>query len=154
MFFRWICVPSHNTREDGYAWAAPVDAYGPQNAWGLYNMVGNVWEWTVTRWCPAEREGEREEGDTGTFHAAASPLRRPASCAVAGPGHTPSAPEMVQKGGSFLCHPTSCFRYRVAARHKATADSATFNVGFRCVYDVEAPMGLSTRIHRDSDDAL
>ena len=45
--------------------------------------------------------------------------------------------DWVKKGGSFLCHVNSCFRYRVAARHKNTANTSAYNLGFRCVYDAD-----------------
>lgn len=89
---------SKNTKLDGYASTAPVDAYGPQNKFGFYNMVGNVWEWTNTRW---------EAADSNV---------------------------MVKKGGSFLCNPATCNRFRSSARMMFTADSAASNVGFRCAY--------------------
>jgi len=95
---------SPNAKLDGFAATAPVDAYGPQNNFGLYNMVGNVWEWTSTRWEPrgAARPGE--------------------------------ANAMVKKGGSFLCNPVTCNRFRCSSRMMFTADSAACNVGFRCAY--------------------
>mmetsp|Transcript_19464 Transcript_19464/g.35288 ORF Transcript_19464/g.35288 Transcript_19464/m.35288 type:complete len:420 (-) Transcript_19464:43-1302(-) len=94
-----------NLALDGYVGTAPVDAYGPQNAYGLYNMVGNVWEWTSTPWGAEYPEG--------------------------GPG---AAANMVKKGGSFMCNKAVCNRYRCSARTQITADSAASNVGFRCAY--------------------
>mmetsp|Transcript_73816 Transcript_73816/g.204499 ORF Transcript_73816/g.204499 Transcript_73816/m.204499 type:complete len:418 (+) Transcript_73816:63-1316(+) len=97
---------ARNLALDGYKATAPVDAYGPQNALGFHNMVGNVWEWTSTPWESAD----------------------------------PSFPSfgenaMVKKGGSFLCNPATCNRFRISARMAFTADSAASNVGFRCAYD-------------------
>eukprot|EP00403_Amphidinium_massartii_P038735 CAMPEP_0178447714 /NCGR_PEP_ID=MMETSP0689_2-20121128/41562_1 /TAXON_ID=160604 /ORGANISM="Amphidinium massartii, Strain CS-259" /LENGTH=419 /DNA_ID=CAMNT_0020072779 /DNA_START=162 /DNA_END=1421 /DNA_ORIENTATION=+ len=94
-----------NLAEDGYVGTAPVDAYGPQNGFGLYNLVGNVWEWTSTPWGTDYPEG--------------------------GPG---AAANMVKKGGSFMCNKAVCNRYRCSARTQITADSAASNVGFRCAY--------------------
>jgi formylglycine-generating enzyme required for sulfatase activity len=51
----------------------------------------------------------------------------------------PGEVEYVKRGGSFLCHKDSCYRYRVAARHKNTANSSAYNLGFRCVYDALPP---------------
>lgn len=96
---------SRNTAEDGFNDTAPVDTYGVQNAFGFYNMVGNVWEWTSSRW------EERAKG---------------------GPPVEPNT--MVKKGGSYLCNPFTCNRFRCSSRMMFTADSAASNVGFRCAY--------------------
>mmetsp|Transcript_20739 Transcript_20739/g.37985 ORF Transcript_20739/g.37985 Transcript_20739/m.37985 type:complete len:144 (+) Transcript_20739:1609-2040(+) len=96
---------ARNTAVDGYLATAPVDAYGPQNAYGFYNLVGNVWEWTTTPWTTTD------------------PRAPP-----------PEANAKVKKGGSFLCNPATCGRYRTSARMQFTADSAASNVGFRCAY--------------------
>ncbi|PAA81542.1 hypothetical protein BOX15_Mlig031291g1 [Macrostomum lignano] len=103
--------PRLNTADDGYVGTAPVDAYGPQNSFGLYNMVGNVWEWTASRW---DRNGAPDELP-----------QRPAA-----------SDEMTKKGGSFMCHKSYCYRYRCAARSQNTADTSSANIGFRCAIDV------------------
>jgi formylglycine-generating enzyme required for sulfatase activity len=96
--------PILNTAQDGYPGTAPVRAYEP-NGFGLYNTVGNVWEWCAD-WF-------------GTDHAAV-----PAEGVA-----------RVMRGGSYLCHESYCTRYRVAARSKNTPDSSTGNIGFRVVAD-------------------
>ena len=104
--------PNHNSEEDGYAGTAPAQSF-PANGYGLYNVSGNVWEWT-SDWFSA------------TFHRD-------------GPRNNPKGPPTgagrVTRGGSYLCHDSYCNRYRVAARSSSTPDSSTGNLGFRCVRD-------------------
>jgi sulfatase modifying factor 1 len=102
--------PSTNTRADGFAGTAPADAFSP-NGFGLHNMTGNVWEWCSDWFHP----------DAYRNHSEADP---------AGP---PTGTRKVMRGGSYLCHASYCFRYRVAARSSNTPDSSAGNIGFRCV---------------------
>ena len=104
--------PHRNSMADGYFGSAPVRSY-PPNGLGLFEMTGNVWEWTADRFHATFRSRDRRRNPLG-------PAR--------GPGR-------VQKGGSYLCHESYCRRYRVAARQSSTPDSSTGNVGFRCVRD-------------------
>ncbi|WP_439959726.1 formylglycine-generating enzyme family protein [Streptomyces abyssomicinicus] len=123
---RWSCniwqgvFPTHNTAEDGHVTTAPVKSYRP-NGHGLWNMVGNVWEWCADTFA----------ADAYAARAGRTPVDDPR-----GPWHDPdrSAPR-VMRGGSYLCHDSYCYRYRVAARSANTADSATGNIGFRCAND-------------------
>ena len=89
----------------------PADAFAP-NALGLHTMTGNVWEWT----CEAP--------------ASMGPPRRPC-CAPSEPGE--HIPRRVIKGGSHLCAPNYCLRYRPAARQFEAVDTSTTHIGFRCV---------------------
>ena len=119
--------PHENTRADGYARTSPVTAYAP-NGYGLYDMIGNVWEWT-TDWY-------------GTRHEVASPgpccaSENPRGAAEEGSYDScqPNIriPRKVLKGGSHLCAPNYCRRYRPAARHAEPIDTSTSHVGFRCI---------------------
>lgn len=104
--------PTTNTKGDGYIGTAPVNSYAP-NGYGLYNIVGNVWEWC-------------EDWFTPTYHQSTSSINPVGS----NPGTNKSL-----RGGSYLCHKSYCNRYRVAARSSNTPDSSTGNIGFRCVAD-------------------
>uniref|UniRef100_A0A8C5VKX3 Sulfatase modifying factor 1 n=1 Tax=Microcebus murinus TaxID=30608 RepID=A0A8C5VKX3_MICMU len=88
-----------------------VDAF-PPNGYGLYNIVGNAWEWTSDWW---------------TVHHSAEETLNPK-----GP---PSGKDRVKKGGSYMCHRSYCYRYRCAARSQNTPDSSSSNLGFRCAAD-------------------
>ncbi|MEV4380231.1 formylglycine-generating enzyme family protein [Streptosporangium sp. NPDC049644] len=115
---RWQCnifqgdFPHVNTAEDGYETTAPAKSFRP-NGYGLYNMVGNVWEWCADWFQPDYYQH--------------SPTTAP-------PG--PSAGDRkVFRGGSYLCHDSYCYRYRVSARSSNFPDSTSANVGFRCAND-------------------
>jgi len=134
--------PHNNTAGDGYVWSAPVDAYGPQNAWGLYNIIGNAWEWTSSRWCPPGSSSGAKRGGKGKAAAAGGTHRdTPPECLRRGPmdeakeAADPGEVDFVKKGGSFMCHKSFCYRYRIAARHHNTANSGAQNLGLRCFYE-------------------
>jgi formylglycine-generating enzyme len=120
--------PWQNLLTDRYEGTSPVGAF-PPNGYGLYDMAGNVWEWTSDYFAP------RHRAEPAT--AACCAPRGPRD-AVARPGQPATAGDtgfrrMVIKGGSHLCAPNYCLRYRPAARQSETVDSATCHLGFRCV---------------------
>ncbi|MEP9369808.1 formylglycine-generating enzyme family protein [Xanthobacter sp. VNH20] len=121
--------PYENLAEDGYTGTSPVFAF-PPNGYGLLDMIGNVWEWTDDWYAPHRPAAAK---------ACCLPRnprggRREDSLDPA----TPAAPRKVLKGGSHLCAPSYCRRYRPAARQPQTLDTASVHIGFRCVRRVAA----------------
>ena len=114
--------------EDGYERTSPVTAF-PPNGYGVHDMIGNVWEWTSDWWSQQARSRCAE----GVLHSRKS-ARRSAKTASLDPCQpTITIPRKVLKGGSHLCAPNYCRRYRPAARHAEPVDTSTSHVGFRCV---------------------
>jgi len=120
--------PYENTADDGFARTSPVASF-PPNAFGLYDMAGNVWNWCSDRYDAAA-------------HLRASRSQDKACCInPTGPEFTydPQRPNVgeqrVIKGGSFLCHVDYCESYRPSARRGNTPDTSTSHTGFRCVRD-------------------
>jgi sulfatase modifying factor 1 len=105
--------PRHNTLADGYLLTAPAKSFEP-NSLGLYNMAGNVWEWT-------------QDAFKVRSLSKAAKLRNATAA---------QHKEKVLKGGSFLCHISYCYRYRIAARMAMSPDSAGSNAGFRLAFSV------------------
>ncbi len=119
--------PNENTRADGFDRTSPVGAF-PANGYGLHDMIGNTWEWTVDFYAPRH--------DAEPSKACCLPLnpRRSDSSRSYDPAEPDiRIPRRVIKGGSHLCAPNYCRRYRPAARHAQAVDTATTHVGFRCV---------------------
>lgn len=106
--------PLSNTEADGHYGPAPAKSYRA-NPYGLYNMTGNVWEWVHDWFSPA-------------YYA---------DCPRQNPFGPPAGDRRCMRGGSYLCHVSYCNRYRVDARSSNTPDSATTNLGFRCVRDID-----------------
>ena len=104
--------PEENTLADGWYGTAPARSFDP-NPSGMFNASGNVWEWT----------------------ADAYSVRSVSKAAKIRNERARSGRQRVLKGGSFLCHASYCYRYRIAARSGNDADSAASNVGFRVAYD-------------------
>ena len=113
--------PWQNLKLDGFEGTSPVESF-PPNGFGLYDVTGNVWEWTAD-----------------FFSAHPEEVKSPC-CAPRNPRVTnaelqagETIPRRVTKGGSHLCAPNYCLRYRPAARQGHAVDSPTTHVGFRCI---------------------
>jgi formylglycine-generating enzyme required for sulfatase activity len=119
--------PLENEAADGYERTSPVDAF-PPNAYGLYDMIGNVWEWT-SDWYTAKHDADAPkaccipENPRGGREQDSYDTCQPAI----------RIPRKVLKGGSHLCAPNYCRRYRPAARHAQPIDTSASHIGFRCV---------------------
>jgi formylglycine-generating enzyme len=123
----WGEFPFRRLRTKGYHRTSPVGLF-PANGYGLFDMIGNVWEWT-TDWYSAQHPADPgkpccvpQNPRGGAMEASLDP----AQPAV-------HIPRRVVKGGSFLCAPSYCRRYRPAARHAQMIDSGMSHIGFRCV---------------------
>lgn len=118
--------PWQNLASDGYEGTSPPGAF-PPNGFGLYDMTGNVWEWTSDYFVPRHAHNAQK--------ACCIPrnprVAEPAALERAGGG--PPIPRRVVKGGSHLCAPNYCLRYRPAARQGEAEDTSTCHIGFRCV---------------------
>ena len=108
--------PWENLTEDGYEGTSPVDAF-PANGYGIHDMIGNVWEWTASSSTPLPDAAKK-------------------SCCVPAMRDARSESRIV-KGGSHLCAPNYCLRFRPSARQNETMDTSTCHIGFRCI--VRAP---------------
>jgi formylglycine-generating enzyme len=125
--------PWQNLKAAGYEGTSPVGSF-PPNGYGLYDVTGNVWEWTddfftpkhardPDKACCVPRDPRVERG--GDAHAADRPGAQ--------------TPRRVIKGGSHLCAPNYCLRYRPAARQGEAIDTSTSHLGFRCVRRGDGP---------------
>jgi formylglycine-generating enzyme len=125
--------PHENLKQDGFERTSPVKAF-PPNGHGIYDLIGNVWEWT-SDWFANKHSGDAPKACCVPVNPR-GPLKEQS--------FDPSQPNIriprkVLKGGSHLCAPNYCRRYRPAARHAEPIDTSTSHVGFRCV--IRSPLG-------------
>jgi formylglycine-generating enzyme required for sulfatase activity len=119
--------PNQNNCADGFERTSPVTAFAP-NEYGLHDMIGNVWEWTDD-WYTARHAADAPkaccipENPRGGLAEESYDQRQP----------NIKIPRKVLKGGSHLCAPNYCQRYRPAARHAQPVDTSSSHIGFRCV---------------------
>src|SRR5579862_6721738 len=120
--------PWQNLLQDGYEGTSPIGSF-PPNGYGLYDMAGNVWEWTcdwfvprhadeVVKACCGPAVNPRINSPAKSYDAAQTQFR---------------IPRKVVKGGSHLCAPNYCLRYRPAARQPQMIDTGMSHIGFRCI---------------------
>ncbi len=119
--------PWQNLRTDGLERTSPVGVF-PANGYGLFDMAGNVWEWT-TDWFSSRHPADTPSPCCVPANPRGGPIEAsydPAQAQI-------RIPRKVVKGGSYLCAPNYCRRYRPAARHAQMVDSGMSHIGFRCV---------------------
>ena len=120
--------PWQNLRSDGFEGTAPVKSF-PPNGYGLYDMAGNAWEWTADYYTPRHPDDMTD--------SCCGPAQNPrvmspdASYDIGQPGE--QFPRHVVKGGSHLCAPNYCLRYRPAARQAQSVETSMAHLGFRCI---------------------
>jgi sulfatase modifying factor 1 len=114
--------PASNAGEDGFSGSAPVKSFAP-NGYGLYDMIGNVWEWTSDYYNTTYFTEQLQKGVASN----------PRGCEVPFDPTEPYAKKRVTKGGSFLCAQNYCMNFRPSARQGSAIDTGMSHMGFRCV---------------------
>jgi formylglycine-generating enzyme len=132
--------PWENLLTDGFETTAPVGSF-PPNGYGLYDMAGNAWQWTADLFAPRHMDD------------APSPCCTPITPRDDPTNPHTDIPRKVIKGGSHLCAPNYCLRYRPAARQGEAVDSSTCHLGFRCIVRPRETDSLDTfNVPRPAED--
>jgi len=127
---RWLAntwqgsFPAENTRDDGYEGVSPVASF-PANAYGLFDVSGNVWEWCC--------DWYRPDSYAADIRASGSLIRNPIGPRESFDPQEPGQSKRVLRGGSFLCSDQYCARYILGTRGKGEISSGCNHIGFRCV---------------------
>ena len=124
-------VSLENLAADGFERTSPVGTY-PPNGFGLFDMIGNVWEWTDDWYRDNHPAAKDSRAAFPSIHAAA-PNRESFPMQIES-----AIPRKTLKGGSHLCAPCYCRRYRPAARHAQPIDTSASHIGFRCIRNASA----------------
>lgn len=122
--------PWQNLQTDGYAGTSPVGRFRP-NGFGLYDMAGNVWEWTREQHTESHAHSDKNMSPAGPCCIPLNPVQE--SIAATDEPYV----RRTVKGGSHLCSPNYCDRYRPSARQGHTEDASTGHIGFRCIIRAE-----------------
>jgi formylglycine-generating enzyme required for sulfatase activity len=125
--------PWQNLKQDGYEGTSPVGSF-PANGYGLYDMAGNVWEWTSDFFTPRHPDDVSHACCVPTNPRVVSPDN---SYDLSDPGGA-HIPRRVIKGGSHMCAPNYCLRYRPAARQPQMVETSMGHIGFRCIVRPQA----------------
>jgi formylglycine-generating enzyme required for sulfatase activity len=127
--------PWQNLKTDGYEGTSPVGSF-PANRYGLYDMAGNVWEWTSDPFTLRQPQESSRPCCAPDIARAQPPAQN-----LESNGPDAHIPRKVVKGGSHLCAPNYCLRYRPAARQGEAVDTSTCHIGFRCIVRVDTTTG-------------
>jgi len=119
--------PWENLATDGFVGTSPVGRF-PANGYGLYDMIGNVWEWTGD-WFSVQSAASRSK----SCCPPSNPIGASLEASYDPNGGVIRTPRKVIKGGSHLCAPNHCRRYRPAARYPQPVATPACHLGFRCV---------------------